>query len=254
MDYRPVFEAIEKLSDQYLAVWKECCEIESPSGYKEGVDCCGRYFMDMAQAHGWKTEVLEQPVSGNAVCMTMNDDVQEKPLALSGHIDTVHPVGTFGDTPVRMDGDIIYGPGVCDCKGGVVAGMLAGYYHDKIGKLVMLTPAASLRTDALEGTCMGTRYDPLHIPEQVLVGKSRAGGLYFRTARTLPIHEVTAQFTGPALAVIGGADAVVHAEEIRRYGECMPRCQVLEYPALDHGLFGADHAVMLQKVVSFLQD
>ena len=139
-------------------------------------------------------------------------------------------------------------------QGGVVAGMLAGYYHDKIGKLVMLTPAASLRTDALEGTCMGTKYDPLHIPEQVLVGKSRAGGLYFRTARTLPIHEVTAQFTGPALAVIGGADAVVRAEEIRRYGECMPRCQVLEYPALDHGLFGADHAAMLQKVVSFLQD
>ena len=133
MDYRPVFEAIEKLSDQYLAVWKECCEIESPSEYKEGVDCCGRYFMDLAQVHGWKTEVLEQPVSGNAVCMTMNDEVQEKPLALSGHIDTVHPVGTFGDTPVRMDGDIIYGPGVCDCKGGVVAGMLAMHALEMCG-------------------------------------------------------------------------------------------------------------------------
>ena len=138
-------------------------------------------------------------------------------------------------------------------QGGVVAGMLAGYYHDKISKLVMLTPAASLKTDAIEGTCMGVKYDPQRIPEALQIGRSRTGGFYFRIAQTLPIYEVTGQFKGPALAVIGGNDHVVHAKNIRRYGDTMPCCHVAEYPTLDHGLFGGEHDTMKQDVVTFLQ-
>ena len=137
-------------------------------------------------------------------------------------------------------------------QGGVVAGMLAGYYHDKIDKLVMLAPAASLKTDAIRGMCMGTAYDPQQIPETVQVGANRLGGLYFRMAQTLPLYEVTAQFQGEALAVIAGADGVVFGENIRRYGESMPNCRVAEKATLDHGLFGQEHAETVQEVVDFL--
>ena len=140
-------------------------------------------------------------------------------------------------------------------QGGVVAGMLAGYYHDKIGKLVMLAPAASLKTDALNGHCMRADYDPRHIPETVEVTPGCVvGGLYFRMAQTLPIYEVTAQFAGPALAVIAGADGVVFGENIRRYGTCMPDCRVAEYPTLNHGLIGAEHGKIVAEVVEFLKD
>ena len=133
MNYQNVFSQIEALADRYLNVWKECCELESPSIDKAAVDRCGQYFIDFAKEHGWKVEVLEQSVSGNAVCITMNPEVNEKPLAVSGHIDTVHPVGLFGDTPVRIEGDTIYGPGVCDCKGGIVAALLAMDALEKCG-------------------------------------------------------------------------------------------------------------------------
>ena len=133
MNYQPVFSQIEALSPQYLTVWKECCEHESPSIDKAAVDACGQYFIDFAKAHGWQVEVLPQPVSGDAICITMNADVNERPLALSGHIDTVHPVGLFGDTPVRIEGDTIYGPGVDDCKGGIVAALLAMDALEKCG-------------------------------------------------------------------------------------------------------------------------
>jgi glutamate carboxypeptidase len=46
-------------------------------------------------------------------------------VTLSGHIDTVHPKGMFGYPAVKRDGDKIYGPGVTDCKGGIVAGFFA---------------------------------------------------------------------------------------------------------------------------------
>ena len=133
MNYQNVFSQIEALAARYLTVWKECCELESPSIDKAAVDKCGQYFIDFAKEHGWQVEVLEQPISGNAVCITMNPEVNEKPLALSGHIDTVHPVGLFGDMPVRIEGDTIYGPGVCDCKGGIVAALLAMDALEKCG-------------------------------------------------------------------------------------------------------------------------
>ena len=138
-------------------------------------------------------------------------------------------------------------------QGGVVAGMLAGYYHDKIDKLVMLTPAASLKTDAINGQCMGTVYDPQQIPATVKVGENHLGGLYFRMAQTLPIYEVTSQFKGPALTILGGQDPVVQPEDIRRYGEAMPNCRVAEKATLDHGLCGAEHAQTMQEVVDFLR-
>ncbi|MBR3765276.1 MAG: alpha/beta fold hydrolase [Clostridia bacterium] len=139
-------------------------------------------------------------------------------------------------------------------QGGVIAGMLAGCYHDKVKKLVMLNPAASLKTDAIQGTIMGTEYDPVNIPDAVkLFHGADLGGLYFRIAQMLPLHEMTARFTGPAMAVIGGRDFVVKPQDIRRYGELMPNCCITEYATLDHGLGGEERDAALTAVIDFLK-
>ena len=120
-----VFRKIDELEETYLNIWEQVCDIESPTRYKEGVDAVGKFFADMAVQRGWKVEYCRQEVSGDVVSITMNADSPEKPLCISGHIDTVHPVGSFGPKPTRRDAEKIYGPGVTDCKGGVVAGFLA---------------------------------------------------------------------------------------------------------------------------------
>ena len=138
-------------------------------------------------------------------------------------------------------------------QGGVVAGMLAGYYHDVIDKLVMLAPAASLKTDAQRGACMMASYDPNHIPAYVNVdGVHEVGGLYFRMAQMLPIYEVTSRFGGEALAIVGGQDIVVKPEDIQRYGDAMVNCRVLNMPTLDHGLMGDEHEAFIGQVLKFL--
>ncbi|WP_312528481.1 M20/M25/M40 family metallo-hydrolase [Paracoccus sp. (in: a-proteobacteria)] len=44
---------------------------------------------------------------------------QGKPgILVSGHLDTVHPVGTLAQNPWRREGGKIYGPGIQDMKGG----------------------------------------------------------------------------------------------------------------------------------------
>ena len=39
-------------------------------------------------------------------------------ILIAGHLDTVHPVGTLAKLPFRRDGNIAYGPGIFDMKGG----------------------------------------------------------------------------------------------------------------------------------------
>ena len=120
-----LFEKIKDLNEYYLKVLEDVCNIESPTNYKEGVDKVGEYFIDMATKHGWKVEVFKQEIAGNVVCITMNPDAENMPVSLSGHIDTVHPVGSFGTPAVKCDEHNMYGPGVMDCKGGVVAAFMA---------------------------------------------------------------------------------------------------------------------------------
>lgn len=39
-------------------------------------------------------------------------------ILIAGHMDTVHPVGTLEKLPFKREGDICYGPGIMDMKGG----------------------------------------------------------------------------------------------------------------------------------------
>ena len=139
-------------------------------------------------------------------------------------------------------------------QGGVIAGMLAGYYHDVIRKMALLAPAASLKTDAQKGRCFRATYDPQRIPDSVNVdGIHEVGGLYFRLAQTLPIYEVTGQFEGPGLIVFGKKDQVVALDAARRYLDGVKGRELLLYDDLDHGLQGADHERMMDDVIAFLQ-
>lgn len=140
-------------------------------------------------------------------------------------------------------------------QGGVVAGMLSGLYPDVVKKLVLLAPAASLKTDAQEGHCMAAQYDTFHVPETVDVGGNRyVGNLYFRMARNLPIYETTAQYKGKALVVFGEKDEVVKLEAAEKYMDGFKEGKFLLYPTLNHGLGGEEQEEMAREVIQFLTE
>lgn len=125
MDCQKLFSVIDAMNERYCRLWEDVCNIESPTAHKAGLDQVGNVFINMANERGWLVEVLEHNVAGNAVCITINPDAPKAPVVFSGHIDTVHPIGLFGTPAVRRDDTCIYGPGVMDCKGGVVASFMA---------------------------------------------------------------------------------------------------------------------------------
>ncbi len=120
-----LFEVIDGLEKEYLKVWEDVCNIESPTSSKEGIDKVSSYFADLAKKKGYEVDVKPFEKAGDVVVITANPESKERPISFSGHLDTVHPIGMFGYPPVKIEGDKIYGPGVTDCKGGVVAGLMA---------------------------------------------------------------------------------------------------------------------------------
>ena len=125
MDIQTLFSRIDELLPEYTEFLADICRLESPTEFKEGVDAVGRYIADKARAFGWKIDIQKQPISGDCICITMNPDAAGRPVCFSGHMDTVHAVGFFGEEPVRIDGDKMYAPGVDDCKGGIAAAFFA---------------------------------------------------------------------------------------------------------------------------------
>ena len=119
------FSTVDSLTEEYTKIWEDACNIESPSKDKAAVDRVGEYFCNIAKSLGWKIEKYPQKEFGDVICITMNPNSPGAPIALSGHMDTVHPIGLFGSPAARREGDRLYGPGAVDCKGGIVAGFLA---------------------------------------------------------------------------------------------------------------------------------
>ncbi len=120
-----IFKRIDEEYPKYVKILEDICNIESQTCDKEGVDAVGNYLIALARERGWQIRVHEETAAGNAICFTLNGEVDAAPVVFSSHMDTVHPKGLFGYPPTKIDGNIIKGPGVSDCKGGIVCALLA---------------------------------------------------------------------------------------------------------------------------------
>lgn len=139
-------------------------------------------------------------------------------------------------------------------QGGVVASMLAGYYHDYIDKLVLMSPAATLKTDAIAGHTQGLVYDPQHIPDvQKLRPGYDLGGFYLRTAQTLPIYETAAEYKGPVCIIHGKADQVVDPNASVKYNNGYLNSELHLIDGANHLLDGKQRQEVLSIVSEFIK-
>lgn len=171
MNCNELFAKIDELSGKYLDMLETVCNIETPTADKARVDALGRYFADYGRARGWDVDIFPVEVSGDVVTLTMNKDAGGEPVSLSGHLDTVFPVGMFGTPAVTRDDENMYGPGVTDCKGGVIVGLLAMAALDDLGfrdrPVRML-----LQTDEEKGSTPSGKKTIRHICETALNSKA----------------------------------------------------------------------------------
>jgi glutamate carboxypeptidase len=102
------------------------CGSYTPSGVDRIADLCEARF----RAGGWTVERTphaperNEPRLGDLVIGRLSGSGGPR-ILLVGHMDTVFDEGTVAERPFRIEGDIAYGPGVSDMKGGLLAGFAA---------------------------------------------------------------------------------------------------------------------------------
>ncbi len=99
----------------YLDDLKTIVTINSYTKNKNGVDAVGQQFDIWFEALGFKTTIFERELIGEHR-LYRSPYVEGKKLLLVGHLDTVFAPHTF--EKYREDSEWVYGPGVCDMKGG----------------------------------------------------------------------------------------------------------------------------------------
>jgi glutamate carboxypeptidase len=109
---------------QYLDDLRTLVSIDSGSDDKGGVDRVVDWLLARLTQLGFTCERLAQPVLGDNLRATLQGQGAKRILLL-GHSDTVFPKGTAAQRPLQIQGPKILGPGVCDMKGGLLAGLYA---------------------------------------------------------------------------------------------------------------------------------
>jgi len=105
----------EKMEHADFTELKKIIEINSWTKNKEGVDRNGEIFAYWLEEIGYTLVRYPREEIGDHLHLTAPRR-EGKRLLLLGHLDTVFPPETF--ETFKEDGAWIYGPGVCDMKGG----------------------------------------------------------------------------------------------------------------------------------------
>lgn len=128
IDRQSLVVEVETYTRQHLARYMDelrtLCAIDSYTFHKPGVDAVAAYMAARMRGLGMETHLLEQAHWGNDVLAVLHGSGKSNILLL-GHMDTVYPPGIAAERPVRTEGNIVYGPGVSDMKGCILAALYA---------------------------------------------------------------------------------------------------------------------------------
>jgi glutamate carboxypeptidase len=114
-----ILDYLQGKREEMLTLLERLVNIDTGTYCKEGIDRSGQIFADELEALGFSTSIIKETDFGNHVKAERSGS-GDKTLFLSAHLDTVFPAGTAAKRPFRIDGDMAYGPGVGDIKGGIV--------------------------------------------------------------------------------------------------------------------------------------
>lgn len=111
--------------DEILADLRSLVEQESPSTEKARLDEVARFLAGLAERRtGGTATVLPQEGAGDHVRLAWGSG-DGPGVFLSGHFDTVWPLGTLAAMPFEIADGCARGPGVFDMKAGLVQGLWA---------------------------------------------------------------------------------------------------------------------------------
>lgn len=122
---RAVYAQAQQAKEPAISLLERLVKIDSGTGYEQGLKQVEGILVEELKELGAEIETFPAtPNAGMNVVARFAGGGKGKILMIA-HIDTVFKEGTAGERPFRIQEGRGYGPGVCDDKGGVVAGLYA---------------------------------------------------------------------------------------------------------------------------------
>ena len=118
--------------DDYLADLRTLTGVDSGTLLKPGVDWVQDWMQARLEGLGFAVERLPQSRLGDNL-LGRRVGAGGRRVLLLGHADTVFPAGTAAARPLSIHGNKIMGPGTCDMKAGLLAGLYAVQALDAAG-------------------------------------------------------------------------------------------------------------------------
>ena len=133
---------IDSHKDEMIEKWKQLVNLEGRFDEKENVEKAQAWLRKEMEAAGFRCWTEPSRSDRCSVLLgILGEDRPGKPVVFGGHIDTVHPKGSFGgENPFYIEDGKAYGPGVLDMKGGIIIALYVAKaleelgYKDQIGR------------------------------------------------------------------------------------------------------------------------
>jgi glutamate carboxypeptidase len=164
MLFREIDAFVETHKQEMLNKFEQLVRLESHFEEKDNVLKAMAWVQKEFESEGFVCHI-EGTTKDRAGLLigTMGMDRQAPPVILSGHVDTVHRQGSFGDDLWRVEGDVVYGAGVNDMKGGIIEALYVVKALNAIG--YDSTPIKILFAGDEEGDHIGTDTNLLYTRE-----------------------------------------------------------------------------------------
>lgn len=107
--------------EEMIDLWRNLVNIESGSYNKNGIDTIVNKLKNILESENFSIDILDFKNAGAALIGKSKYEGNEKPICLTGHMDTVFKDGALEKNPFTIKDGLVYGPGVIDMKGGIVA-------------------------------------------------------------------------------------------------------------------------------------
>ena len=121
---KELFSYIDTHLEEYVEFLKNICSFEATAMDKKEIDNMLDYIIEFVSKKGFFIERIPFDTCGDFLLIDINKDAPKGNVFLA-HTDTVHKKGVFGYPCVRIENNIMQGPGTIDCKGGIAIALLA---------------------------------------------------------------------------------------------------------------------------------
>src|SRR5262249_23472296 len=136
---------LEEERERMLDALRTLVEAESPSGDPTALERCAEVLSELGASFLGRPPLRRDLGGGPCLLWAPTD---EPLVAVIGHFDTVHPLGSLAVNPFRVDDGWAYGPGSFDMKAGIVQALAALSTVGPGGVTVLLTSDEELGSAA----------------------------------------------------------------------------------------------------------